>query len=641
MTNLKWGGFVFVKKSIRSRLLILTAVLLLLVSAALPALADGAFDHKYIGTDELGDAVGGFQTALLKLQDAAGTVNLSYCVDSSKYIVQDSLYERTNLEDADYFSHEQAALIRAIIRAAYPFTSLDSLRAAANLPELTSTEAVTAAQLAIWKTSNANDLTSPNPRINTLKAWFLALAPVENGTSPVGDISIKSFAQSDGATCSVSYRYSTAAVNADTGLPVALTHGFTADLAALGATVTSNVAPDGAVEVSVTNLPLDANFTFFVTGTQNVVFDAYFYSPQGGRCASQSLVGGYRGDTNLYAEVPFCVDVPGKYSLKIQKYDSKTGEGIQGAVFQLSDNVSFHNPIVYEKTTDAQGYAEFIGLNKGTWYLREKTPPTGYVPDPKTYPIDVDEEPQDVIRFKNSHFGQITILKTDDAGGPVKGATFDIYAGSEKTGVPVLSGLVTDENGMIFAGSMVPGTYLVVETAAPLGYHMSENNQVVVQVGPHDSVTVTMVNPFIRRGKIAVAKEDYTTKAPLAGAVVGLYPTKACNADEELARVTTAVTPVGEDGAGGEVVWQYFDNLLPGTYYVKELAAPEGYIINPAKAVVAVILNEGAEETVIFRNRTRIDTAGNFGLLMLVGLAAVLVTGGALIVFRKKLTKGQ
>ena len=106
MTNLKWGGFVFVEKSIRSRLLILTAVLLLLVSAALPALADGAFDHKYIGTDELGDAVGGFQTALLKLQDAAGTVNLSYCVDSSKYIVQDSLYERTNLEDADYFSHE-------------------------------------------------------------------------------------------------------------------------------------------------------------------------------------------------------------------------------------------------------------------------------------------------------------------------------------------------------------------------------------------------------------------------------------------------------------------------------------------------------------------------------------------------------
>jgi hypothetical protein len=78
---------------------------------------------------------------------------------------------------------------------------------------------------------------------------------------------------------------------------------------------------------------------------------------------------------------------------------------------------------------------------------------------------------------------------------------------------------------------------------------------------------------------------------------------------------------------------------MPGTYYVKELSPPEGFIPNPQQLIVKVELAEGATETVIFRNRPRIDTAGNYGLLLLVGLCAMGATGVLLLVFRKRLFK--
>ena len=619
------------KRLLHLRRILALFLTLLLLGGALPALADGGYDHQYTGPAAYGDAVSGFQTALLQLQGGDGQTVQTYCVDSSTYIVNNGRYERTNLEATDYFTDEQASVIRAIVRHAYPFVSLDTLRAEAGLPDLTEQEAITGAQLAIWSTSNANDLVSENATVTSLKSWFLALSPMAASTQPVGKIELTSRTEVDGDTCTAYYRYSTTAVNSDDGTPVSLTPGFSEDLGALGATIVSNISAEGVVEMRVTGLPPDANFTFFVTGTQNISSDAYFYSPQGGRCKSQSLVGAYSGDTVLYAEAPFSVEVPGKCSLKVQKYDSTTGLGVEGALFRLSDNEAFTDPTVYEKRTDASGMAEFSGLTPGVWYLREAEAPTGYVPDKKVYPIDVDEEPNDIIRFKNSHTGEIRILKTDPSGAPLEGALFDIYTGHNKEDeFRIRQDLRTDGDGLIFEGNIPPGDYLIVETRAPEGYHLADPAEAFISINPHQTVTVTMVNPTIQRGKIAVAKEDYSTGEKLPGAVIGLYPNADCKESEELGRVVTEKDSV-----------QYFEDLLPGTYFVKELEAPEGYIINPAKAVVEVELTEGAEETVTFRNRKRIDTAGNFGLLLLIGGLMAVVTGLALVLYRRKLTKGR
>ena len=50
-------------------------------------------------------------------------------------------------------------------------------------------------------------------------------------------------------------------------------------------------------------------------------------------------------------------------------------------------------------------------------------------------------------------------------------------------------------------------------------------------------------------------------------------------------------------------------------------------------------LAEGEVEEVVFRNRPRIDTAGNYGLLLLIGAALVLLSGSLVFVLRKRLFK--
>ena len=155
---------------------------------------------------------------------------------------------------------------------------------------------------------------------------------------------------------------------------------------------------------------------------------------------------------------------------------------------------------------------------------------------------------------------------------------------------------------------------------------MADPNTALVTVEPHGVTPVRMVNPKIQRGRIGLAKEDYNSHARLDGAVVGLFTDEACTDACKLKEFTTDAD---------EVCW--VEDLLPGTYYAKEISAPSGYVLNVEKSVVPVELLEGEEETVVFRNRKRIDTAGNYGLLLVIGLGAVLVTGTLLFVFRKRL----
>lgn len=82
-----------------------------------------------------------------------------YCVDQNTGLNNGYFYQRTNLEDSDYYSDDAAAMLRAIVINGFPSKTVTELAKAAGLNEegeaveLTRGEAVAATQLAIWKTA--------------------------------------------------------------------------------------------------------------------------------------------------------------------------------------------------------------------------------------------------------------------------------------------------------------------------------------------------------------------------------------------------------------------------------------------------------------------------------------------------------
>jgi LPXTG-motif cell wall-anchored protein len=65
------------------------------------------------------------------------------------------------------------------------------------------------------------------------------------------------------------------------------------------------------------------------------------------------------------------------YGVVVHKTDSETGEGLEGAVFEIynDENSNFR---IGTLTTGSNGYGAFVGLAYGTYYLKEVTAPVGY-----------------------------------------------------------------------------------------------------------------------------------------------------------------------------------------------------------------------------------------------------------------------
>ncbi|MBQ6798749.1 MAG: Cys-Gln thioester bond-forming surface protein [Oscillospiraceae bacterium] len=85
---------------------------------------------------------------------------VAYCCDVETIIADGTYYKRMNLEDSEYYNEEQAAKIRAIVTNAYPYVSLEAMKADlaengyAYAAELTRNEALAAVQAAIWASAN-------------------------------------------------------------------------------------------------------------------------------------------------------------------------------------------------------------------------------------------------------------------------------------------------------------------------------------------------------------------------------------------------------------------------------------------------------------------------------------------------------
>lgn len=258
----------------------------------------------------------------------------------------------------------------------------------------------------------------------------------------------------------------------------------------------------------------------------------------------------------------------------------KLGEGkeqIGGGTFQLYRVDGENSDPVGKVFSTANGEHTIDNLLYGTYYVKEITAPQGYI---------LDSEPSAEITIKktaahgtitmtNEKYtaGSITVKKVDEKNNPLAGAEFMLLPGgiSETTGA----------NGIAAFEGLAEGTYTIIETKSPTGYgKLEESVTVNIQANGTANVEGTVPDKFRFDGKsvkltwkntrthgsISITKTDGNQL--LSGAFFGLYK------DAAAAEEPIKIQQTGKDGKA------LFADLEAGTYYVKEIAAPNGYALD-------------------------------------------------------------
>lgn len=599
---------------------IFLAVMMLASSLSSLCAFASSYDFSYSGISEKGLYVGEDETAIMQLKDKDSNYFSTYCVDRETEIDKSVKYARSNISDGTYYSKENADKIRAIVRNAYPFISIEEVRTRSQISNLSVKEAIAGTQAAIWHYANDNDIKFSNKNAKKLYNWLISLDGAEKSKTEVSGINITFDSTKNNDRFEALIKFQATGKNVD-GSQIHLNYTFDRDLkATYNATVVDEgVDQSGNRVVRVKDLPLDAKFNVTAYGNQVLESDGYLYSPQGGRSASQTLVGVYQGNTNISSDLQVSYQEQARYKVTINKVDSITLQGLEGAIFEIANTKDF-NDIVYTAKSQQDGTAVCEGLTAGNWFIREIQSPKGYIPYEGVYTVSVGPGGETKLDFKNTPYGKIIVLKTDENNNPIAGALFDLYKGDQvKEENLIKKDITTDDNGKILLQDIMPGIYTIQETYAPEAYH-KDANPITIEVLAGEEKSVQVINPSVIRGKILIEDRDAVSNDRLEGAKIGVYKDKDCT--ELIAEFSSELDN-----------WCELGNLLPGKYYVKQLDPPSGYLLN--SKVHELTLEEGQTLNLTIYNTRVPVTAGNYALALFIGISMLAVTTTGFYIYKR------
>lgn len=338
----------------------------------------------------------------------------------------------------------------------------------------------------------------------------------------------------------------------------------------------------------------------------------FWVSPNGGR-------------QNIIAIPPYGSLTVTKQSAETLVSVSGTGYSLEGAEFGLYLDQACTQE-VESFTTDAEGNGKTGLVAEGTYYLKEKKAPKGFLVSQDVLKIAMaggQEIHTEVPEQPRYSVPDILINKQDaETGGEAEGdATFEgaeftakFYPeGTDTSGTPERTWTIRcDADGTARLddahkvsgddwyrkqdGTIVLplGTLVVEETKAPSGYRLPGNSRQEFRIAADDSAPTgaTILQPAtveeeVMRGGIAVQKVDAESKSasPKGKAVLSGAVFEIVNASRHAVIVGgtsyapgAAVTTIETDSTGRAVTAA--DALPFGTYTVHETKAPEGYLLN-------------------------------------------------------------
>ena len=265
-----------------------------------------------------------------------------------------------------------------------------------------------------------------------------------------------------------------------------------------------------------------------------------------------------------------------KGSVTFRKY-GEDNKPLDGGTFQLY-RVEGENSVPVGKVfSTASGEHTIDNLLYGTYYVQEITAPAGYIlANTLSQSVTIEKTAaHGTITMTNEKYtaGSITVKKVDENGNPLAGAEFTLSG-------PKIDKKTTDNSGVAIFENLPAGDYYVSETKRPTNYggfigsvHIKINTSGEAKtITAAENVEVEGSNITINwtntrdKGSITITKTD--GNQPLSGALFGLYDNAAATGNP----VKIAYT--------NQYGKAQFIDLDAGPYYVREIAAPNGYALD-------------------------------------------------------------
>ena len=265
-----------------------------------------------------------------------------------------------------------------------------------------------------------------------------------------------------------------------------------------------------------------------------------------------------------------------KGNLIIVKQDSVTKEPLEGVQFKITyadgsyvdaEGGALSSTGLY--WTDKEGKITISGIS-GTVVVTEVETIPGYTIDENTRTQTVVVNPNDTqtLHFYNTPIGGVEIIKSDkDSGKRISGVKFEI----RKMNGEIIGTYTTDSNGVIYLPEAESGWYTVTELEAASGY-LLDTTQHRIEVKDGQTATLEITNH--KSSRILLHKVDKATGKGIYGAVFLLYDSNH--------------NPIGEYVTDQDGYIYADEGLADGRYYLREIKAAPGYVLDPELKTIYV-----------------------------------------------------
>ena len=265
-----------------------------------------------------------------------------------------------------------------------------------------------------------------------------------------------------------------------------------------------------------------------------------------------------------------------KGNLIIVKLDSVTKEPLEGVEFKITyadgsyvdaEGGTLSSTGLYR--TDKAGKITISGIS-GTVVVTEIETIPGYTIDENTRTQTVVVNPNDTqtLYFYNTPVGGLQIIKSDkDSGKRIAGVKFEI----RKMNGEIIGAYTTDSDGVIYLPEAESGWYTVTELEAASGYLLDTTPH---RIEVKDGQTATLEITNHKSSRILLHKVDKATGKGIYGAVFLLYDSNH--------------NPIGEYVTDQDGYIYADEGLADGRYYLREIKAAPGYVLDPELKTIYV-----------------------------------------------------